>query len=105
MPTTPAANTSASNRSGSADDRLVWLDLEMTGLDVTRHVIVEVAALVTDSELEPLDDGIDIIVHQPPAALAEMDDFVQKMHTRSGLVDEIEASTVSLSDAGTRTLD
>ena len=86
-------------------DRLVWLDLEMTGLDVSRHVIVELAALVTDGGLEPLDDGIDLIVHQPPAALAEMDDFVRKMHTRSGLLAEIEASTLSLDDAGARVLD
>ena len=54
------------------DDRLVWLDLEMTGLDVERHVIVEIAALVTDGELEPVDKGIDVIVHQPASALAEM---------------------------------
>ena len=87
------------------DDRLVWLDLEMTGLDLSRHVIVEVAALVTDGELEPLDDGIDIIVHQPAAALDEMDDFVRKMHTKSGLIPEIEASTVSLEEAGARTLE
>jgi oligoribonuclease len=100
MPTNPSATSST-----AGDDRLVWLDLEMTGLDVTRHVIVEIAALVTDGELEPLDDGIDVIVHQPPSALAEMDDFVQKMHTRSGLVKEIEASTVSLADAGTQALE
>jgi oligoribonuclease len=77
----------------------VWLDLEMTGLDVTRHVIVEIAALVTDSDLTPLDDGIDLIVHQPPDALAEMDDYVRTMHTRSALLPEIEASTLSLADA------
>ena len=100
MPTNPPATPST-----ASDDRLVWLDLEMTGLDVTRHVIVEVAALVTDGELEPLDDGIDVIAHQPPAALAEMDDFVQKMHTRSGLIREIEASTVSLADAGAQALE
>jgi oligoribonuclease len=88
-----------------ADDRLVWLDLEMTGLDVTRHVIVEIAALVTDGNLEPLDDGIDLIVHQPPSALAEMDDFVRKMHTRSGLVGEIEQSTLGLADAGALAVD
>lgn len=86
-------------------DRLVWLDLEMTGLDVERHVIVEIAALVTDDELEPLDDGVDLIVHQPPAALAEMDDFVRTMHTKSGLLPEIEASTLSLPDAGARVLE
>jgi oligoribonuclease len=100
MPTNPSATSST-----APDDRLVWLDLEMTGLDVTRHVIVEIAALVTDGQLEPLDDGIDVIVHQPTAALAEMDDFVQKMHTRSGLVQEIEASTVSLADAGAQALE
>jgi oligoribonuclease len=78
----------------------VWLDLEMTGLDVTRHVIVEIAALVTDSNLVALDDGIDVIVHQPPEALAEMDDFVRKMHTKSGLLAAIEASPTTLAAAG-----
>jgi len=88
----------------TADDRLVWLDLEMTGLDVARHVIVEIAALVTDQDLTPLDDGIDLIVHQPPEALAEMDDYVRTMHTRSGLLPEIEASTLTLPEAGAQVL-
>jgi len=87
-----------------ADGRLAWLDLEMTGLDVTRHVIVEVAMLVTDAQLAPLDDGIDVVVHQPPEALAEMNDLVQAMHTRSGLLAEIEASRVSLDEAGEQAL-
>ena len=86
-------------------DRLVWLDLEMTGLDVRQHVIVEIAALVTDSNLEPLDDGIDVIVHQPPEALAHMDDFVRAMHTRSKLLPAIEASTTTLPQAGAQVLD
>jgi len=86
------------------DDRLVWLDLEMTGLDVRRHVIVEIAVLVTDAALTPLDDGIDLVVHQPPEALAEMDDFVTAMHTRSGLLPQIQASTLSLADAGAQAL-
>jgi len=89
---------------GANDDRLVWLDLEMTGLDVRRHVIVEIAVLVTDAALEPLDDGIDLVVHQPPAAMAAMDDFVTAMHTRSGLLPQIEASTVSLAEAGAAAL-
>jgi oligoribonuclease len=89
----------------AADDRLVWLDLEMTGLDVTRHVIVEIAALVTDSALEPLDDGVDVIIHQPPAALGEMDDFVRKMHTKSGLLAAIEASPIDLATAGRQVLE
>jgi oligoribonuclease len=85
-------------------DRLVWLDLEMTGLDVTRHVIVEIAVLVTDAQLQPLDEGVDVVVHQPASALAEMDDFVVAMHTRSGLLKEIEASTVTLEVAGATAL-
>jgi oligoribonuclease len=85
---------------GEDVDRLVWLDLEMTGLDVARHVIVELAVLVTDSGLEPLDDGIDVVVHQPAAALAHMDDFVREMHTRSGLLTAIESSDVSIEQAG-----
>ncbi len=87
-----------------AADRLVWLDLEMTGLDPLRHTIVEIAALVTDGNLRILDDGIDLIVHQPPSAMAEMDDFVRAMHTRSGLLGEIEASTTTLADAGAQVL-
>jgi oligoribonuclease len=88
----------------TANDRLVWLDLEMTGLDTERHVIVEIAALVTDDELQPLDDGIDLIVFQPAEKLAEMDDYVRTMHTKSALLPAIEASTLSLADAGARVL-
>jgi len=86
-------------------DRLAWLDLEMTGLDVSRHVIVELAVVVTDAELQPLDDGIDLVVHQPASALALMDDVVREMHTRSGLLPAIEASDVSLEQAGERALE
>jgi oligoribonuclease len=87
------------------DDRLVWIDLEMTGLDVETHRIVELAVLVTDARLEPLDDGIDLIVHQPAEVLASMSDVVRKMHTKSGLLAEIEASTLTLDAAGTRALE
>ncbi|HXY92156.1 MAG TPA: oligoribonuclease [Acidimicrobiia bacterium] len=87
------------------DDRFVWLDLEMTGLDVTRHAIVEIAALVTDSNLEPLDAGIDVIVHQPAEVLAGMDDIVRKMHAKSGLTAAVEASTTSLAEGGRQVLD
>jgi oligoribonuclease len=86
-------------------DRLAWLDLEMTGLDVSRHVIVELAILVTDASLEPLDDGFDVIIHQPPEALAQMDDFVREMHTRSGLLPAIEASEVTLEHAGAQAME
>jgi oligoribonuclease len=86
------------------DDNLVWLDLEMTGLDVEKHTIVEIACIVTNSDLEPLDEGIDIVIHQDAAALAQMDDFVRKMHTKSGLLPAISASTVSLDEAHAQTL-
>jgi len=87
------------------DDRLVWIDLEMTGLDPDRHVIVELAVLVTDPQLEILDDGLDVVVHQPADALAGMDTFVRTMHTKSGLLPAIEASTVDLATAGGAALD
>ena len=77
----------------------------MTGLDPSRHVIVEIATIVTDDELDVVGDGLDLVVHQPPEALAEMDDVVREMHTSSGLLEAIEASEVSLADAGERTLD
>ena len=71
----------------------------MTGLDPDKHVIVEVAALVTDAELNILGEGIDIVVHATQAQLAEMDEVVVAMHTDNGLLPEITASTVSLADA------
>jgi oligoribonuclease len=87
------------------DDHLVWLDLEMTGLDVERDTIVEIACIVTDSQLKLLDDGIDIVVHQDDDALARMDDFVRRMHTKSGLLPLIGASGVAVADAERRTLE
>ena len=81
------------------DNRIVWVDLEMTGLDPSRHVIVEVAALVTDAELNIIDAGVDLVVHATDAELAEMDDFVTQMHSDNGLLDDIKASTVSIEEA------
>lgn len=81
------------------DNRIVWVDLEMTGLDPARHVIVEVAALVTDAELNIIDEGVDLVVHATDAELAEMDDFVTQMHSDNGLLDDIKASQVSLEEA------
>lgn len=83
---------------------LVWMDLEMTGLVPDTHVIVEIATLVTDDELQVVAEGPDLVVHQPPEALERMDPFVRAMHTRSGLLPLIEASTVSLEEAGAQTL-
>mgnify|MGYP002717450649 FL=1 len=81
------------------DNRIVWVDLEMTGLDPSRHVIVEVAALVTDAELNIIDEGVDLVVHATDAQLAEMDDVVTSMHSENGLLDEIKASPISLAEA------
>lgn len=83
---------------------LAWMDLEMTGLDPDRHVIVEIATLITDDNLELVAEGPDLVIHQPAEALAHMDDFVREMHTRSGLLAQIEASTVSPQEAAAQTL-
>jgi oligoribonuclease len=81
------------------------MDLEMTGLDPARNVIVEIATLVTDDQLAIVAEGPDLVVHQPAEALDAMEDVVREMHTRSGLLRAIEASTITLADAGAATLD
>jgi|SRR3954469_17697836 oligoribonuclease len=83
---------------------LAWMDLEMTGLDATTDVIVEIATLITDDDLAIVAEGPDLVIHQPPEVLGRMGDVVREMHTRSGLLPSIEASTVSLEDAGRQTL-
>jgi oligoribonuclease len=86
-------------------DLLVWMDLEMTGLVAERDTIVEIGCMVTDADLAPLDDGIAVVIHHDEGGLAVMDDFVRNMHTKSGLLDEIRASSVQLADAEARILD
>ena len=81
------------------------MDLEMTGLDPTRHAIVEIATVVTDDDLAVVAEGPDLVVFQPADVLEHMDDFVRTMHTKSGLLAAIEASTVALEDAGRQTLE
>jgi oligoribonuclease len=83
---------------------LVWMDLEMTGLDHTTDAILEIATLVTDDDLAIVAEGPDLVVHQPPEVLDRMDDFVRDMHQRSGLLDSIAESTLSLEEAGAQTL-
>ena len=83
---------------------LVWMDLEMTGLDATRDVIVEIATIVTDDELNIVAEGPDLVIHQDEEALANMEQIVIDMHTRSGLLTEIRASTITLEEAGAATL-
>jgi oligoribonuclease len=75
----------------ATNDRIVWIDCEMTGLSLTADALIEVAALVTDFELNQLGDGVDLVIKPPPAALEQMDDFVRNMHTSSGLLDELAA--------------
>ena len=77
----------------------------MTGLEPDRHAIVEIATLVTDDELEIVAEGPDLVVHQPPEVLAAMEDVVRTMHEKSGLLAAIEASPVSLDEAGRATLE
>ncbi|HEC11509.1 MAG TPA: oligoribonuclease [Acidimicrobiales bacterium] len=81
------------------------MDLEMTGLEPDRHTIVEIATLITDDNLEIVAEGPDLVIHQDEEALAEMDDFVTAMHTRSGLLQQIRDSTIGLEEAGKLTLD
>ena len=81
------------------------MDLEMTGLDHTSDVIVEIATIITDDELNIVAEGPDLVIHQSDEVLAAMDPFVVEMHTKSGLLDQIKASTVTLEGATTATLE
>ncbi len=80
-------------------DRLVWIDCEMTGLELGSDLLIEVAALVTDSELNVLGDGIDIVIGATAEQLARMPDVVREMHATSGLTDEVLASQVTVQEA------
>lgn len=86
-------------------DRIIWADCEMTGLEPGRHVVVEIAVIVTDADLKPLDEGIDIVIHASEEELAHMDDYVTTMHTTSGLIEQIRSSTVSVAEAEKAVLD
>jgi oligoribonuclease len=78
---------------------LVWVDCEMTGLDPVEDVLVEIAVVVTDSELNLLDDGLDLLIATDPAKLEGMADVVREMHTQSGLLEAVKAATTPLEDA------
>jgi oligoribonuclease len=79
-------------------DRLVWIDCEMTGLDLERDALIEIACLVTDGALDVLDEGLDLVIKPPPEALDQMEDVVRVMHTASGLLTELAAG-VTLAEA------
>jgi oligoribonuclease len=83
---------------------LAWMDLEMTGLDPGRNTIVEIATLITDDALEIVGEGPDLVIATSAEQLATMDDVVRGMHTRSGLLTAIEASSITLADAGAATM-
>ena len=89
--------------SASENDRLVWIDCEMTGLDLAVDELVEIAVVVTDFELRPVDPGFQVVIRPSDAALENMNDFVTKMHETSGLINEIPHG-VSLAEAEAQTL-
>jgi oligoribonuclease len=80
-------------------DLLVWIDCEMTGLDLGKDKLIEVAALVTDPELNVLGEGIDLVIHADDAAIDAMPEIVRDMHSKSGLTDEVRRSTISVPEA------
>ena len=82
----------------ATNDRIIWIDCEMTGLSLTNDALIEVAALVTDFELNQLGDGIDLVIKPSAEALEQMDDFVREMHTSSGLLEEL-ADGITMAEA------
>jgi oligoribonuclease len=86
-------------------DRLVWADCEMTGLDLRHDALVEIAVLVTDSELRVLDDGVDIVITAPDELLDGMQPVVRDMHANSGLTEAVRASTTTVGEAEQLVLD
>ena len=92
------------SRVGWVNEMMVWVDCEMTGLDITQDALIEVAALVTDGELNVLGDGVDLIIKPTDAALDQMGDFVRSMHRGSGLLTALEGG-LTMSEAEQRVLD
>lgn len=86
------------------EQNLIWVDLEMTGLDPEVHKIIEIASIVTDSELNILAEGPVLAIHQPQSELDKMDDWCTNTHTHSGLVKRVQESTISEDDAVAQTI-
>lgn len=97
-------SSAAGPEGGPRSDLLCWIDLEMTGLDPRQNTIIEIATLLTDNHLEPVAAGPEIIVHADELHLSRMIEIVRDMHTKSGLVERVRASTASLRDAELETL-
>ena len=89
----------------TAPDLLVWIDLEMTGLDPAEERIIEIATIVTDSSLQVVAEGPDLVVHQPESLLEAMDDWNKTHHAESGLLERVRASDVDEREAERRTLE
>jgi oligoribonuclease len=85
--------------------RLVWIDCEMTGLDLRQDALIEIAALVTDADLVPFGEGVDVVIHASEEALDAMPDVVREMHATSGLTEEVRQSTVTIAEAEKLVLD
>ncbi|MGR5237413.1 oligoribonuclease [Vibrio alfacsensis] len=88
-----------------SDQNLIWVDLEMTGLDPETHKIIEIASIVTDSELNILAEGPVLAIHQPEDELAKMDEWCTNTHTASGLVERVRNSEISEHDAVAKTIE
>jgi oligoribonuclease len=80
------------------NERLVWIDCEMTGLDYVADALIEIACVVTDFDLNPLGEGVDLVIKPPAEAMGQMDEFVRSMHEKSGLLTELD-SGITLADA------
>ncbi|WP_237201359.1 oligoribonuclease [Rothia nasimurium] len=87
-----------------SNERIVWIDCEMTGLSLEKDALIEVAALVTDGDLNILGDGVDVVIKPEPEALEQMDDFVRNMHTVSGLLDDLDQG-ITMAEAQQLVLD
>lgn len=84
--------------------RLIWIDLEMTGLDTVNDSIIEIATIVTDADLNTLAEGPVIAIHQPDEVLNGMDEWNTRQHAKSGLIERVKASTATVADAEAQTL-
>ena len=99
-----ASETDGAHATNRRPDRLVWMDLEMTGLDPERERIIEMATIITDGNLEIIAEGPELVIHQPDSLLAQMDAWNTTQHGRSGLTDKVRASTTSEAEAEQQTL-